>query len=225
MPTFFARRYARRVEQIGRPEKLIGLFVLLLLAGIVASFVGQVLTDRNYLFTVDPATFAEPGSVQPVGAPGDPARATVMTDSLFPDPGVDGWRAPVETRRFTPGNLHLKIDGRASIYLDFQVVSLTFGSYFHRADRGRTADVYWYNMGTPANALGLYRIEASPGATALSIGDRGYQAGTAVFFCKGASYVQILPSGLDEADAQAALAIADRIAEIIEDAPESASGE
>ncbi|MFH1419828.1 MAG: DUF6599 family protein, partial [Planctomycetota bacterium] len=115
---------------------------------------------------------------------------------------------------FTPDRLHEKINGRAELYLRFHVVSLTFGSYRHSVNGEQTIDVYWYDMGEAENAFGIYETESPPGAASLEIGHGGYQAGGAVFFVKDSSYVQVLPSGVDAADADAALEIARLIAEV-----------
>lgn len=135
----------------------------------------------------------------------------------FPDPGLAGWQPPQEVSRYTPEDLYVKIDGRAGLYIQFSVVGLTFGTYSHERDSGRTIDVYWYDMGEPVNAFGIYRAEAAQGAEPVAIGRQGYQTGGAVFFWKGGSYVQVLPSASDADEARAALEIARRIGGVIED--------
>ena len=193
MPTIFQRRYQRGVERIGHTEKVLGALFLLLTAGIVAVFIRHVITDEDYLFEV----------TEPTGPP-----------STFPAPGLDEWRTLAQVSRFTPETLHVKINGRADVYLRLNVVGLAFGRYCHEADRDRSIDVYWYNMGEPANALGIYQAEVAPEADPVSVGREGYQIGGAVFFHKGGSYVQVLP--LDADDDDAALTIARLIAERIE---------
>ncbi len=140
----------------------------------------------------------------------------------FPDAGLPGWHTPRKVSRFTPDNLYQKINGRADAYLTFHVAGLTFGTYYHQTNTDRTVDVYWYDMGGPQNAFGMYRSEAPRDAAKVAIGREGYQAGGAVFFWKGASYVQVLPTSFDDGDARAALRIAQRLAQRIEDYSDSA---
>lgn len=216
MPTFFARRYMRPLEAVGRTEKVLGVLILLLVAAVLAIFVFQVGTDREYLFEVDEQAYA-PAPTGAVGAyPAAAPGSVVKADSPFPDAGLDGWRVPAKIERFTHDSLYVKIDGRADAYLKFDVVGLTFGRYYHEGDAERTVDVYWYDMGAPANALGMYQSEESPEATPVSIGQAAYQVGGAVFFCQGSSYVQVIPAGLTDADVRAALSIAKRLAGRIE---------
>ena len=193
MPTFFQRRYQRGTERISHTEKVLGVLFLLLAAGIVAVFIAQVITDEDYLFETTEATEAP---------------------STFPASGPNGWRTLAQVSRFTPETLYIKINGRADVYLRLNVVGLAFGTYRHEADRDRAIDVYCYDMGAPANALGIYQAEAAPEADSVAVGREGYQVGGAVFFHEGGSYVQVLP--LDADDGDAALAIARLIAERIE---------
>lgn len=216
MPTLFARRYARKTEEVGKTEKVLGLVILLLAAGTIAAFVVQVATNEDYLFDVDeqayaPATESDAAKAETVDTP------PVEGQNPFPEPGLEGWRAPTRVDRFDQDNLYMEIDGRAVAYLRQGVVGLTVGSYHHRDDADRTLDVYLYDMGEPANALAMYRSEEAPDAPRVPLGQEGYQVGGAVFFCKGSSYVQVLPSRLDDADAHAALKIAERVAERIEE--------
>ncbi len=212
MPTFFRRRYMRRIEAVGTTERVVGVLILLLLAGIVATFIIQTATNTDYLFEVDETAYqSEPD--QRMAAVGAPEQG----GNPFPDAGVEGWRAPTRVSRYTPETLYEKINGRADTYLQFHMVGLTFGTYSHGTNTDRLIDVYWYDMGEPVNALGMYQAEASPDTTPIAIGRDGYQVGGAVFFRKGSSYVQVLPTMLGEDDAGVALNIAKMLAEAIED--------
>ncbi|MCK4340510.1 MAG: hypothetical protein KAY37_02155 [Phycisphaerae bacterium] len=216
MATFLGRRYMRPVEAISRTEKVVGVLILLLVVGIVAGFVLQVTTNRDYLFNVAEQDYARATAGQG-GSDTERARGpSAEVDNPFPALGLAGWRAPQQVGRFTADNLYAKIDGRAEAYMKFHVVGLTFGRYHFERDAERTVDVYWYDLGAPANALGIYKSEEAPGARSVVLGRAGYQVGGAVFFCKGSSYVQVLPS-LADADAQAALMIAEHLAERIEE--------
>ena len=138
-------------------------------------------------------------------------------DYPFPDAGVDGWRSPSRTSHYTAETLYKKINGRADAYLQFGVVGLAFGSYEHEADPSRMIDVYWYDMGKPDNAFGMYRSEMPPDVRSVALGREAYDVGGAVFFCKGASYVQVLPAGALDHEQSASLSIAERIAALIPD--------
>jgi hypothetical protein len=228
MPTFFARRYMRRVEAVGFVEKTLGAVILLLMAGIVTAFVIEVRTNRDYHFSAGPpAAPAAPSAATPRPAAPKPATlgpatpraarpdATEEEANPFPEAGVAGWRAPAEAEVYEPHALYEKIDGQADELIEAGCTGLTFGTYTSDTDATNTIDVYWYDMGRAEAAAALYTFEKPPDAPALSVGAAGYQAGSAVFFWKGTSYVQILPSRPDEPFAAAAREIAEQIADRI----------
>jgi hypothetical protein len=212
MPTFFARGYARPTKAVGSTEKLLGLLILLLVVAVIAAFAFQVATDREHLFSVDEQAYAlRPATEVRPQAEIAPAQAN-GGDNPFPDAGLEGWRAPAQVDRLDADNLYVEINGRAAAYLQHGCVGLMVGAYQYESDPDRAIDVYWYDMATPENALAMYRSEEAPDATPVAIGRAGYQVGGAVFFCKGSSYVQVMPTRLDDADADAALKIAERLA-------------
>lgn len=197
-----------------------GILILLLLAGVVAGFVTQSLTNKDYLFALSEGAFDESGDKAAgfdggTGQPGGDEAESDGAADLFPSPADGDWQAPKKVSRYTPDNLYMKIDGRADIYLQYQVAGLLFGTYSRAGDEQRTIDVFWYDMGKPENATGIYRAEAPPDATKAAVGRQGYQADGAVFYVKGASYVQVLPAGPDDSDGLAAMQIAEAVADQI----------
>ncbi|MBU0640095.1 MAG: hypothetical protein KKB50_14615 [Planctomycetes bacterium] len=200
MPTLFGRRYVRPVEQISYAEKVAGALILLATLGLVVAFIIHVA-----LGPAQPATpvFEETSAVS------QPADSS--NEAFFPDPGLEGWAAPGRVEHYSAADLYQKINGRAEAYLEHNVASLTCGTYQHALDSGRAVDVYWYKMDTPADAMAMYSAEAPAEALTLELGDRGYQIGGAVFFCKDASYAQVVPTRLGKDDAAVALTIARRL--------------
>ncbi|MEE9293708.1 MAG: DUF6599 family protein [Phycisphaerae bacterium] len=206
---FWKGRYYTELQSSPQRPSAVGKMLLMAANSIAA-------VQLDYGTSLTTTTPAAAGTVG-VTSPADAGRA----ENLFPEPGVRRWRVPRNVSRYTPDNLYVKINGRAGAYLQFHVVGLTFGTYYHQRDPERTIDVYWYDMGEPENALGIYGSEAAHEATPVPIGRDGYQVGGAVFFWKGASYVQVLPVTLDQADGQVARAIAERLADNIEDSGHS----
>jgi hypothetical protein len=210
MFSFPSRHYARRIEHVGRTERLVGVLVMLLLAAIVAALIKTAVSDGESLFDVDEAAFA------PEGTSNSARTSAGEHANPFPEAGAIGWRRPTNVLWYAPYDLHIKINGRADLYLQHGVSGLTFGTYTHESDADRSIDVYWYDMDEASSATSIYRAEAAPGAAPVSVGAEGYQIGGAVFFHLGASYVQALPGSVGEADAAACLEIAKQIAERIE---------
>ncbi len=188
MPTLLGRRCGRPQAAVGGLEKAVGAVILLLLAGIVTAFVVDI-TRRHEPFFDWP----------------EPATAATFADVELP-----GWLPPERIERFGAGSLYEKIDGRAEMYVPLGVVELKFGTYARGDDASRTVDVYWYTMGTPDGARRVYEVEKPTDTADVPVGDAAYESGGAVFFRKGANYVQVLPAQAEDADV--ARRIAERLA-------------
>lgn len=143
---------------------------------------------------------------------GAPIRAD---EPPFPPIELPGWDAPDNVRVFNPTNLWEKIDGRADLYLAYNVATLTFGTY--RSDKGMSLDVYWYDMTEADNAFGIYQSEYGGHAQAVDVGRQGYTAGGGVFFWKGAHYVRVEAAQESPGLSVAAQAVAAALAAAIPD--------
>jgi hypothetical protein len=135
----------------------------------------------------------------------------------LPAIALAGWQGPDDVRTYTSSNLWEKIDGRADLYLAYEVVGLTFGTYRDSADATRFADVYWYDMGEPDNAFGVYRAELGDAHTPVELGREGYTSPGGVFFWKGGSYVRVEASDATEDVSAVCMAIARAVASAIVD--------
>ena len=218
MPTFFARRYLR--GQVGRREKAVGALILVVLGGIVVVFVAVSALDGPALFELAEGTSqGEPGVARPMtsawGAPAQAASGPRADESPFPPIELPGWEVPDNVRLFDATNLWQKIDGRADLYLAYDMSTLTFGTY--RGDDGLALDVYWYDMTEVDNAFGIYQSEYGGHSEAEDVGRSGYRAGGGVFFWKGACYVRIEAADQTPELSVAARAVAAAVAATIPD--------
>lgn len=193
MPTFFGRKYMRNRVPIA--ETIIGVVVLLVLAGIVAT-------------TIIVSTRAE----------NVPPRIERVDEKVSPFPAIElaDWKEPAEFRQYTPLDLWEKINGRADFYLQYGMRRMIFGTYRRVADSTRSVDVFWYELGSSDGAFGVYQAESGGRVTRLDVGDEGYGAGGSVIFRKGCHYVRVEPNGEGEEFESAGLAIAQAVAERIE---------
>ncbi|HUU82337.1 MAG TPA: DUF6599 family protein [Phycisphaerae bacterium] len=143
------------------------------------------------------------------------ASASRKDESPFPSVDLPGWNLPDNVRLFDPTNLWEKIDGRADLYLAYNVSTLTFGSY--RGDNNMSLDVYWYDMTEADNAFGIYQSEFGGHPEPVDVGRDGYTAGGGVFFWKGAHYVRVEATEDTPELSAAARAVAAAIAAVITD--------
>ncbi|MCP4249698.1 MAG: hypothetical protein GY778_21870 [bacterium] len=135
--------------------------------------------------------------------------------SPFPALALPGWRVPDNVAVFTATNLWEKINGRADLYLSYNVATLTFGTY--RGDGDLALDVYWYDMVEPDNAFGIYQAEYGGYAEPVSVGREAYRAGSSVFFWAGQHYLRIEAAEQSAELTEAAEGVAAAIASAVAD--------
>jgi len=118
------------------------------------------------------------------------ARLNEQLAALAPE----GWALSAEVLRFTPENLYEYIDGRAELYLAYDVADLTVAAFESRAINGAFIELSIYDMGTPTDAFGVFSVERSPGERRVGFGRDGYRSGANLFIWKGRHYVRVIAS-------------------------------
>jgi len=80
---------------------------------------------------------------------------------------IEGWQPMEAPAAYDEAGLWELIDGAADTFLDFGFEGVTVQNY---SAEGVVVTISAYDMGTPLNAFGVYRVEAPPDGTALAIG-------------------------------------------------------
>ncbi len=89
-----------------------------------------------------------------------------------------GWQIFDEIKQFTPENLYEQINGRASFFLAYDMIKMTYVSFVNSVNPAQFIDLSIYNMGTTTNAFGVFSTERSPGDPPL-----GYRSGRLPLGC------------------------------------------
>jgi nitrogen regulatory protein PII-like uncharacterized protein len=105
-----------------------------------------------------------------------------------------GWQIFDEIKQFTPENLYEQINGRASFFLAYDMVKMTYASFVNSTNSEQFLDLSIYDMGTTTSAFGVFSSERSPGEPTISIGRLGYCSGASFFIWKGQYYIRIISS-------------------------------
>ena len=74
-----------------------------------------------------------------------------------------GWQIFDEVKQFTPENLYEQINGRASFFLAYDMIRMTYVSFVNSDETAKFINLGIYNMGTPTNAFGVFSAERSQG--------------------------------------------------------------
>jgi hypothetical protein len=106
-------------------------------------------------------------------------------------PAVGTFKLTKPATVYNPSTLENHIDGEAEAVKRYAFQACAYGEYAPNGAGNQliTADVF--QMGSPADAYGLYSGQRNAGAKFLKVGAEGYQEPTALNFWKGPYYVRI----------------------------------
>ena len=105
-----------------------------------------------------------------------------------------GWQIFDKVKQFTPENLYEQINGRASFFIAYDMIRMTYVSFVNSDKTSHFINLSIYNMGTPTNAFGVFSAERSQGESPLELGRAGYRSDANYFIWKGQYYIRIISS-------------------------------
>lgn len=105
-----------------------------------------------------------------------------------------GWQLFDEVKQFTPENLYEQINGRASFFLAYDMIRMTYVSFVNNDKPAKFIDLSIFDMGSPTNAFGVFSTERSQGEPSLNLGRAGYRSDANYFIWKGQYYIRIISS-------------------------------
>jgi len=106
----------------------------------------------------------------------------------------EGWEIFDKVKIFTAENLYEHINGRAELYLAYDVKSLTTATFDKKSDIEEFIELSIYDMDTTTNAFGIFSVERFQDETPLDLGRESYRSGSSIFIWKGTFYTTIVAS-------------------------------
>jgi hypothetical protein len=131
-----------------------------------------------------------------------------------------GWELYEEVLQFSPENLYEQINGRAELFLSYNVVSLTYATFDKKDEPGLSIYLSIYEMDSVLNAFGVFSVERTVGAPEIQLGREAYQSGANLYLWKGQYYVKAISSDSGRLARDAALGIVQEVAQQLRDAGE-----
>lgn len=156
-------------------------------------------------------------------SPGQPAAARnliQMVDEFTPA----GWQIFGAAKQFGKENLWEQINGRASFFLAYDMVRMTFVSFVNSTNESQFIDLSIYDMGNPTNAFGVFSTERSQEAPAVKLGRAGYRSDASYFIWKGRYYIRIISSDTTDMFRQTGMTLARRVTGSLTDSGEPVWG-
>jgi len=102
------------------------------------------------------------------------------------------WELFDKVQRFTPESLYEQINGRAELYLSYNVISLDHASFDNRHDDRLSISLSVYDMDTPLNAFGIYSVERLPGEAKIDLGRAAYRTNADYYIWHGQYYIRVI---------------------------------
>jgi hypothetical protein len=149
-----------------------------------------------------------------------PQKLPEMIAGLVPE----GWQLYDRVFIFTADNLFERINGRAELYLSYDVVSLTTATFERGDNIAEFIEISVYDMGSPTNAFGIFSTERSPGETPLDLGRISYRSDSNCYIWKGKYYVAVVASDTTAELRQMSLEIAHKVTTPLMDSGEPVWG-
>ncbi len=131
---------------------------------------------------------------QQTASDSEPTSESIKLSDLFSTLVPRGWVIYDQVGQFTADNLYERINGRAELYLAYDVVSLTTATFEDKTDIGRFIELSVFDMGNPTNAFGIFSVERFQGYPPLDLGRMSYHSDSNVYIWKGKYYITIVTS-------------------------------
>jgi len=136
----------------------------------------------------------------------------------------EGWELYDKVGLFTSANLYERINGRAELYLAYDVISMTTATFERQGSLEDFIEISIYDMGTPTNAFGVFSVERLPGETPLDMGRLSYSSDANCYIWKGTHYIVVVASDTTEEFQRLALQLARKVTAQLPDSTESVWG-
>ena len=131
-------------------------------------------------------------------------------------PEIEGWNETEERQIFFPDTLYEYINGAAESYLSYDFEELLVADF--ETDGARASlTLEIYDMGTPANAFGIFSMERYPENEPVPVGGLGYLEDESLNFVSGRYYVKLIGFGLGEEAPELMTNVGKRVAGAVPD--------
>jgi len=134
------------------------------------------------------------------------------------------WQIFDEIKQFTQENLYEQINGRASFFLAYDIIRMTYVSFVNSDETTQFINLSIYDMGTPTNAFGVFSAERSQGESPLDLGRAGYRSDANYFIWKGQYYIRIISSETTDEFQRIAMDLARKVTDFLLDSGEQVWG-
>jgi hypothetical protein len=135
-----------------------------------------------------------------------------------------GWNLYEKVDFFTADNLYERINGRAELYLAYNVIGMAAATFEKGGSSGDFIELSIFDMGSATNSFGIFSVERSAEEAALGLGRKSYLSGSNAYIWKGIYYITIVVSDINDELTQMTKDVALKTANILPDSGEPVWG-
>ncbi len=136
----------------------------------------------------------------------------------------EGWEIFDKVKIFTAENLYEHINGRAELYLAYDVKNLTTATFEKKSDIQEFMELSIFDMDTTTNAFGIFSVERFQDEAPLDLGRESYRSGSSIFIWKGTFYTTIVTSDTSDKLLRLSLDLAQKMMAFLSDSGEPVWG-
>ena len=184
----------------------------------------QLTAGKTILALLVVAALTTCSNRQPAAPEADQASETQSLSDHVAELTPDRWNVFEGVKIFTAENLYEQINGRAELYLAYDVISLTIATFENKSDIGEFIELSIFDMGNPTNAFGICSVERSQGEKALDLGRASYRSDSNAYIWKGKYYIAIVASDTTEELRLLCLDLARKVTSFLTDSGEPVWG-
>jgi hypothetical protein len=165
-------------------------------------------------------------SITLAGCGTEPVPDTHHSDPVTVLEGLskDGWTLYDRVLEFTPDSLYEQINGRAELYLSYDVVSLAHATFDNVDDPALSLSLSIYDMGSPQMAFGIYSVERSTGEELIDLGRAAYRSNADLYVWHGQYYIRAISTHTGDKSRSTNLEWVRRIVAALPDSREAVPG-
>ena len=127
------------------------------------------------------------------------ASATLNLPDILSALTPPGWEIYGKVKQFNADTLYQQINGRAELFIAYDMSGMTFVSYANKSNPQQFIDISIYDMSNPTNAFGVFSSERLPKQPSLHLGRDSYRTDSSYFIWKGRYYIRIIASEITKA--------------------------
>lgn len=163
-------------------------FIVSIAAVLCLAVIAVAILVKQSRYDIASFGLASDGQIKTAGP--EPSFGNINTGQISPS----GFKALLKDELYNRDNLHEKINGKATLYLESGFRKMMSSRYVNSADNAVWMELFIYDMGDVKNAFSVYGQQKRADSAEIPDLGRAYAASNALFMAHGRYYIEIIGS-------------------------------